>query len=104
MDIHERALEKAKQYKKCEAELLDIIQEIDEKKLYLEKGFTNPYDYCVRLLNLSESNSYAFVQIARKAKLVPQLKEAIHEQKLTLSKAHRIVSVITQDNQDHWLE
>jgi hypothetical protein len=101
--IHERAIQKAKNFKGAESELIDIIGEVDEAKAFREKGFTSSYDYCIRFLKLSESTSYTLISIARKSREVPQLKQAIRNDLITVSSAKKIVSVLTSENKDHWL-
>jgi hypothetical protein len=46
IDLHERALELAKVYKKTEIELIDILQKIDHEKLFRKLGYTSLFDYC----------------------------------------------------------
>src|SRR4051812_33095435 len=90
--LHSQALEIVGRYKKLEAELLDILQKIDEKKIFYELGYTSLFDYAVKGLGLSESVSYNFISVARKSKAAPALKIAIASGKLTVSKAAKITS------------
>jgi hypothetical protein len=76
-EIHERALSLAKQFKKVQAELLDIIQEIDSRKIFRNLGYNSLWDYCLTGLCLSESDADCFIRISRKSQSVPELKEAI---------------------------
>jgi len=101
--IHERALYIAGQFKKFHTELIDIIQEVDSKKAFYERECTSTFDYCVKFLKLSDNISLDLIAIARKAKTVPDLKKAIQEEVITISKARRLTSVITQDNSSHWI-
>ena len=104
MTIHDEALNLVCNYKKTESALIGIIQKIDDLKAFREKGFSSCYDYCVRFLKLSESTSYDFINVARKSKSIPQLKQAIEDNLITVSKARRIVPVITQENSSHWIK
>jgi hypothetical protein len=101
--IHDRALGAAKQFKKSEIELINMIQEIDEKKAFFEKKYTSTYSYCVGFLKLSDNISLDFIAVARASKKVPELKQAIQNELLTVSKARRITPVITKENSTHWL-
>src|SRR5688572_26417067 len=96
--LHQKALSLAENFRKCEAELLSILQEIDQAKIYLQMGFPSLFQYAVEALRLSEAQAYAFMSVARKSKLVPELKNEIKTGSLTLSKATRILSVITPKN------
>jgi len=103
-DIHERAVRVATQYKKCEAELILILQEMQECRGYLDYNASSIYEYCLIVLKLSEPISASLRSVVYKSREVPALQEAIVSGELTLSKAHKIVSVINKDNQDQWLE
>src|SRR5580698_9878372 len=96
--IHDRALEIAGKFKKSQTELITIIQEIDISKAFREKQYTSTYDYCTKFLNLGDNSSLDLIAIARKAKIVPELKVALEQEQITVSNARRITSVITQEN------
>ena len=97
--LHQQALKIAEQFRKTESELLDILQKIDKQRVYSQLGFASLFAYAIGALKLSEAVAYSFIQVARKAKEVPELKQAINQGKLTISKAQRIASVITPGNQ-----
>ena len=75
--LHRRALEIVARYKKTEAELLSVLQEIEKEKVFLRLGYASMFDYAVRALGLPEGTAYGFINVARKAKEVPELKAAI---------------------------
>jgi hypothetical protein len=102
--LHEKALILVKNYKRSEKELLDVLCEIDRAKGYLKFGVSSLYQYCVRHLGLSESETYRFIQVTRKAEEVPQLKSALSQGLLTVSQASRIASVVKKDNASLWIE
>lgn len=101
--LHIQALEAAKRFKKTEADLVEIFQKIEDEKVFLKLGYSSLFDYGVKALGLSEANTYAFIQVARKSREVPALKEAIQDGKLTLSKATRLTSVINNENKTNWI-
>jgi glutaredoxin len=102
--LHEAAVQFAKEYLSLEHKLIDILQKIDDCKLYLKMGYSSLFQYCVSALSLSESQSFYFTTVARKAKEVPELKKAIESGEINLSKARRIVPVINKENKDIWIE
>jgi len=102
--IHERALIRAQRYLSAEAELLESIIEIDNSRLYENFGLTYLTPYCVKFLGLSEDVAATFVRVARKTYEVPELKAAIEEGKLTVTKAKTITSVINSGNQEAWIK
>jgi len=102
--IHERALFRAQRYLVAEADLLESIIEADRNRLYEDFGLAYLTPYCVKYLGLSEDVAANFVRVARKTYEVPELKAAIDEGKLSVTKAKTIVSVINADNQKNWIE
>ena len=102
--IHKNAMEIACQFRRAESALIDILQLIDEKKIFYTQGFTSLFDYSVKALKLSESSASNFIVVARKSKTIPELKRAIATGDLTVSKARKITPVLTPVNQAHWIE
>lgn len=101
--LHQKALNMAKKFQQSEADMISLFQEIESKKIYLELGFSRLFTYGVEALKLSDAHVYNFISVARKSREVPQLKEAIQSGDLSVSKARKIVSVITPENQNEWL-
>jgi len=102
--IHEKAQSTAKRYLHEEAALIDCLQEVDSYKVFLKKGYASLFEYATKALCLSESIAYSLIAIARKSRQVPELKTEIKKGNLTVSKAARIVSVITKENKEMWIE
>ena len=100
---HQRALRVASVHKKSEAELISILQDIEKHQDYLHYGTASLFKYCLNVLNLSDGTSYNLINVARKAIEVPALKQAIDAGELTVSKARKIVPVLTKTNQDAWI-
>ena len=101
--LHQKAVECAKKYLALETELIEILQCIDEHKTFRVLGFASLFQYCLTALKLSENQSYALIQVSRKAKEVPALKNAIKDGTLNVSQAKRITSVITPENSAMWI-
>ena len=101
--LHKRALTVACQFHKAESSLIDILQLIDERRIFSNLGYTSLFDYSVRALKLSESTASNFITVARKSKIIPELKMAISAGDITVSKARKITSVLTPENQAHWI-
>jgi 5-methylcytosine-specific restriction endonuclease McrA len=97
------ARETAARYNKDEAELMKIIKEIHQSKAFVSWGFTSLFDYCVEELKLSEASTANFSAVAKKANEVPALALAVEAGELSISKARKIVPVVTKENHDKWL-
>lgn len=104
VNLHLKALELVKTYKRCENDLLDVLQAIDRERIYLSLGCSSLFRYCVEKLQLSESETYRFIQVARKSVEVPALKEAIAAGTLTVSKASRVAPVISSSTEEFWIQ
>jgi hypothetical protein len=101
--IHQNALLKAKKYLIAEADLLAAICEVDRDKTYEGFGETFITPYCIKYLGLSGDVAANFVRVARKSIQVPELKTAIDEGRLTVTKAKTIASIVTPLNQQSWI-
>src|SRR5438105_1736605 len=104
MEIHNRALEVVFRFKKSEADLIDILQKVDEHRVYLHFECKNLHEYTMKVLKLTESIAFNFIVVARKAKEVPELKQVTESGALSVSKARRITPVLNKDNQSEWLK
>jgi 5-methylcytosine-specific restriction endonuclease McrA len=102
--IHDLALSRAGQHADSESALLSSIEEVDRLRLYEKFGLPNISQYCRQYLKLSDTLTGFFVGVARKARVVPELKDAIEQGELSVSTAIQVVGVITEQNQTEWVE
>lgn len=102
--IHEKALEVATRFKRAEADLISVLQEVEMAHVFVTLGYMSLFNYCVQALGLSESVASNFVTVARKAREVPVLQSAIQAGELSVSKARKIAPVLTLANQEEWVE
>jgi HNH endonuclease len=103
LSIHERALSLAQTFLGVEAELLKAINEVDLQRVYESFHLTSTFAYCLKILGLSEGATSYFITVARKMRDVPELGLAIEQGELSVSKAARVVSVLTTENQEELL-
>jgi hypothetical protein len=101
--IHQKALEAAARFKRAEADLISILQEVEGSRVFMKLGYTSLFAYSVEALGLSESVAANFVTVSRKAKEVPALQSAIQKGLLSVSKARKITPVLTTENQGEWV-
>src|SRR5690606_29041068 len=101
--IHNEAKTIAAEYKKCEFNLIEILQKVDLHKVYYKFGYSSLFQYSCRELGLSEEVSYIFINVARKSKEIPALKAELKSGAITVSKAKRISPVINKENQSFWI-
>ena len=103
-DLRKLAMDLSREYRKLEGLLLEVLQQIDQSKLYKKLGFSSLFQYAVNELKFTESVAYGFITVARKSLEVTTLKEAILTQKLSVAKACRMTSALTKENAAYLLE
>jgi len=102
--LHERATASVSAIKTGENNLVEIFHEMDLFKGYRFYGAKNLYEYAMKVHKLTESTALNIINVARKSKEVPELRHAVMSGELSISKARKIVPVITPSNKDAWLE
>jgi hypothetical protein len=102
--LHEKAVAAAQTYLKSERDLISLLQEIDRCQGYREYQHKNLYDYARVELKLSDNTAWTLVSISKKSVEVPELKNLLVKEELTISNARMIVPVLTSENQTQWLE
>lgn len=102
--IHEYAVKLARQHRRTEGLLVRVLDEIDTAKFYRTLGYSSLFTYSVSALGLSEATAYAMIAVARKAREVAPLREAVLAQELTVSKAAKIVSVLDAESAHEIIE
>ena len=74
------------------------IAELSRRKGFLELGYKNLFDYCVRRLCLSEGSVALRIQVANVSKHFPQILVALAENRLSLTVAGLLAPLLTDDN------
>jgi len=75
-----------------EAELLVHLGEIDERKLYLDRAFSSMFAFCVGELGFSEDAAYNRIGVARAARRLPVILEAVRSGQVHLTGLRLLVS------------
>jgi len=96
--LHEKALVLSREHRRVESQIVSLLMEIDRLQLYRLLGCASLFTYVVSMLGFTEGAAYQLITVTRKAKDIAALKIALEEQRLTVAKASRIVSVLSLDN------
>ncbi len=80
------------------AELLRCLIEVDHRRLYLHEGCSSLFTYCTQVIRLSESAAYNRIEVARTARRLPALLDAIADGTITLTSARLLAPHLTLDN------
>ncbi len=59
--IHARALEISHRYQKSEAELIEVLAQVEDHQVYLHRGYSSLFQYGVSELKLSENVVYSLI-------------------------------------------
>jgi 5-methylcytosine-specific restriction endonuclease McrA len=107
--LHARALRAAESFRQSEAELIDVLIEVDREKLFRKLGFASLFVYVTSDLQsgglgLSEAVAYNAIAVARKAAQIPKLQESIRTGDIGISKARKILPVLNTENPAVWIE
>src|SRR5437588_7096731 len=81
-----------------EADLLLHLGEIDERKLYLPRAFPSMFAFCVEELGFSEDAAYNRIFVARAARRLPALIEALRSGKVHLGGLRLLAPLLTVEN------
>ena len=100
---HFKAVAFAKTILLNEKGLLEVLCVMKSGNEFGEWGYPNLFSYCIGALKLSESQAGYYKQIVDKSVVVPRLAEAVVNGDLSISKARRIASVVTQENCNAWI-
>ncbi len=81
-----------------EAELLVHLGEIDDRKLYLDCAFSSMFAFCTSELGFSEYAAYNRIMVARAARRLPALLDAIRSGQVHLAGVRVLVPHLAEEN------
>lgn len=96
--IHNDCVNLARRYLKAEAALVAQLQLVSKFEIHKKLGKRSLFVYATDICGLSEALAYTFSSLARKSNQHPELDSAIKSGGLSVSKASRLVSVISKAN------
>ncbi len=100
--IHNEAVIAAANHRATEMALLNALEQVWRNKSYYKFDCNSLFEYSTKKLKMSEELASIFNKLAKKFTEVPALKTQIASGELSVSKANRLVSVITQENALDW--
>ena len=66
-------------------ELVELLSEVDARRLYLGQGCSSLFTYCTEVLRLSESAAYHRIEAARAMRVFPLITEWLRDGSMTLT-------------------
>jgi hypothetical protein len=95
------ALQKMEENKK---HALFCFEEIIDRKLYRDLGYSSIYLYAKTELGFSDSRTGDYLNLCRRLKKLPAVKAQIASGQLGYTHARTLLPVIDETNQDQWLD
>lgn len=89
--------------KNSELHLIKTLQIIEDHMVHRWCGYNSLFEYGVHCLQLSRSQSYMYVSLAKATRKYKKLEKALNDNTLTPSKAARVLSVINIKNEQEWI-
>lgn len=84
--------------RRVEVELVAHIAEVDHRRLFAREACSSMFTYCVEILNLSESEAYMRIAVARASRNYPELLEMLGDGRLHLSGIAKLAPHLTPEN------
>jgi hypothetical protein len=80
-------------------EILNDLIEVEGRGLYLKRGFSSVYEFCLKELKYSESEALLRINAMRLIRAVPEAEEKIEGGDLSLTNAAEVGRQINRENQ-----
>jgi hypothetical protein len=80
------------------ADFLVALAELDQRRLYVELGYSSSWDFCCRALGLSETATHYRLAAARQIQKQPELVDEIRSGRLCITTLAKLAPVLTDDN------
>lgn len=103
-DLLRRLLTSIRQSRRDEVDLINLIAEVDARKLYAREAKPSMFLYCTEVLHLSEQEAYLRITVARASREHPPLLSMLRDGRIHLSNIVRLTKHLTLENQDDVLK
>lgn len=103
-EVDRRLVSLAKTHRRLESALCFYLQEVEERQLYCEYGHASTVDYARERLGFEDRKTWSLLQIARRFKVLPELKKAFSQGAIPWTKAREAVKAATPETDRSWVE
>ena len=86
------------------ARLIELLMELDARRLYLGEGCSSLFTYCTQMLHLSEHAAYNRIETARAARRFPMIFDLVESGAVTLTTIRLLAPHLTTVNHSEVLE
>ena len=91
-------------YKRASGRLLQDVIRADQKRVYLEEGYSSLFSFMTRHYGLSEAITNDFIRVGRLAQEIPEVATAVEHQKASVHKLRKLAPVMTKENASEWIQ
>ncbi|MGE0631120.1 MAG: HNH endonuclease [Pseudobdellovibrionaceae bacterium] len=84
LQLTDALVQKSQTERNLTVEVIELLEEFESRKYYLELGFGSLMDFCIQELKYSESAAYRRISAMRTSRDVPEIKQALQEGTLNL--------------------
>ena len=95
--------ESVKEERKVTLLVLELVAEMDSRKLYLKHGYSSLFVYLTTELNYSEGATHRRIASARAVNAYPEVKEMLLDGRLSLTNLSMLSKELTEENKDKLL-
>jgi hypothetical protein len=103
-EVDRRLLVLSKAQRRVESALCYYLQEVDERELYRGFGHASTVDYARERLGFEDRKTWTLLQLARRLKVLPELKKAFGDGKIPWTKAREATKAATPETDKAWVE
>ncbi len=103
-DLLRRLVDLLRQSRRCEADLVAHIGEVDARRLYAREASPSMFAYCTEVLHLSEAEAYLRIAAARASREHPVLLEMLADGRLHLTAIAKLAPHLTVENREALLK
>jgi 5-methylcytosine-specific restriction endonuclease McrA len=84
--------------KKATSKVLEYLNEIDKRRLWVKEGYGSLFDFCIRYLGYSEGEANRRIQAARLTQRVESVKPLLEKGEVSLTSLTLLSPILTQEN------
>jgi hypothetical protein len=104
VEVDRRLVTLAEAHRRLESVVCFYLQEVEERQLYLEYGHSSTVDYARERLGFEDRKTWSLLHMARRLKVLPELKKAFGKGKIPWTKAREAVKAATPETDQQWVE
>ncbi|MBK7960342.1 MAG: HNH endonuclease [Bdellovibrionales bacterium] len=93
-ELHHRLLNRAAEERRLTHQILQLIAEVDQRKLYLPMAQASLFDYLVKLIGYTPASAQRRIDAARMMQQVPELGSKIEDGSLKLSQVSQVQQIL----------